>query len=76
MHSGLATTSAIFAIAAAYFLWSGFTLATDIDGTANLQLMHIQSMNFATGIGAAVVSAVLAVGSAIVGTINGASKDD
>jgi hypothetical protein len=72
---GLAMTSALFAFVAAYFLWSGFTLVTDFDGTANLQLMHIQSLNFATGIGSAIVSAILAVGSAIVGTITKASAE-
>lgn len=70
MQASLGFTAALFAIASAYFLYSGFTLETAIDGTANLQLMHIQSMNFATGIGAGIISAVLAVGGAIVGAIN------
>jgi hypothetical protein len=76
MQSGLSGISVLFAIAAAYFLWSGFSLDTSIDGTANLQLMHIQAMNFATGIGAAIVSAILAIGASIVGAIKPSSHDE
>jgi hypothetical protein len=54
---------------AAYFLYSASIVPTSIDSTANLELMHIQSVQFAIGIGAAVISAVLAVGAAIVGAI-------
>jgi hypothetical protein len=80
VQAGLNLASAIFAVIAAYFLYSGFSLETTVasagtpvgfDGVANLQLMHIQSLNFATGIGAAVVSAVLLIGAAIVGAIEG-----
>jgi uncharacterized membrane protein len=74
MQTGLAFSGVIFAIIATYFLYSGFTLETAIDDTANLQLMHIQAMNLATGIGAAIISAVLTVGSAVVGTIKEASE--
>lgn len=75
MQTGLAFSGVIFAIIATYFLYSGFTLETTIGDTANLQLMHIQSLNFATGIGAAIISAILAVGSAIVGTITKAGGE-
>lgn len=74
MQTGLSFTAILFAIVSAYFLYSGFTLDTAIDGTANLQLMHIQSMNFATGIGAAIIAAILAVGSAIVGAVSDAPE--
>jgi uncharacterized membrane protein YfcA len=70
MQSGLGILSALFAIVCVYFLWSGFSLETTIDDTANLQLMHSQSLNFATGIGAGIISAILAIGAAIVGAIN------
>jgi hypothetical protein len=74
MSAGLGGTSVLFAIAAAFFLYSGLSMPTTIhDGTsevANLQLMHTQSLNIAIAIGAAIVSAILAVGSAIVGAIS------
>lgn len=71
MRLGMEIGAGVFTIIAAYFLYSGFTLATDIpnpDGfgtVANLQLMHIQSLNFATGIGSAIIAAILLVGSRI-----------
>lgn len=76
-ETGLAGGSAIFALVAAYFLFLGLSAETSIayEGqiVANAQLMHIQSTNVLVGIGSAVVSAVLAVGSAIVGAIRQAS---
>lgn len=72
--------SAIFAIVAAYFIYSGFALETSVvteGGTvANLELMHIQATNIALGIGSAIVSAILAVGSAIVTAIRRASQPE
>lgn len=76
-ETSLAGGSAIFALVAAYFLFLGFSAETTINFegqiVANAQLMHIQATNILTGIGAAVVSAVLAAGSAIVGAIRRAS---
>lgn len=68
MQLAYAIGTILFALVAAYFLASGFMMATDmpsLDGSgsvANLQLMHIQSINFATGIGAAIISAILSLG--------------
>lgn len=78
MQTVLEIAAGIFAAVAAYFLYSGFTLATNItiegQAVANLELMHIQSMNFATGIGAAIIAAVLLAASAIIGAIRWASS--
>lgn len=69
-ESLLAVGSALFAIVAGWFLYVGLSMnvvvATDAGEVANLQLMHIQASNTSIGIGAAIVSAVLATGSAIV----------
>lgn len=65
----LAFFSAIFALIAGWFLYVGFTAEIVVGETVNLQAMHIQSQNIATGIGASIVSAVLAIGSAIVTAI-------
>lgn len=60
--------TALFLVIAVYFLYSGFTVTTHIpqphdgDAIANLELMHIQSLNFMTGIGSAIVAAVLSLG--------------
>jgi hypothetical protein len=70
----LAFSGVVFAIIATYFLFSGITLETTIGDTANLQLMHIQSMNIATGIGSAIISSILTVGAAIVGTVKEVSE--
>jgi uncharacterized membrane protein len=65
----LAFASMLFAAVAAYFLYSGFTLDTTIAAEgqtiANLELMHIQSLNFATGIGAAIIAAIFGAASAL-----------
>lgn len=57
-------------IGAAYFVFSGYALDTTISTAAgdmaNLQLMHVQSINFAAGIGLAIIAALLFVGAAIV----------
>ena len=75
--AGLSVGSGLFAIVAAYFLYSGFSTPTTItvegNDIANLQLMHIQMLNISIGIGAAVVSAILATGAAIVGAIKDVS---
>lgn len=77
--TSLAFGSVIFAMVAGWFLYAGWTLevavTTEAGEVANLQLMHIQAVNFAIGIGAAIVSAILAVGSAIVAAIGRASKE-
>lgn len=69
----LALTSVLFALLAAYSLWSGLSadtaVPTDQGEIANLQLMQIQSANIAIGIGSAVISAIFAVGAAIVGAL-------
>jgi uncharacterized membrane protein len=64
MKTAFTVASVLFAIVAAYFLFSGFTLETTFEGQANLQLMHIQSLNFMTGIGAAIISAIFGSASA------------
>lgn len=65
----LATASILSGFVAAYFLYSGFTLETSITengaAVANFQLMHIQSLNFMTGIGAAIISAIFGAASAL-----------
>lgn len=74
----LAIGSFIFALVAGWFLYIGFvadvSVPTDSGDVANLQLMHVQATNIAVGIGAALVSAVLAVGSAIVAAIHRAAS--
>lgn len=83
MATGLRLTAAIFTVVAAYFFYSGYAIETTIvtpgvegfDGIANLQLMHVQSLNFATAIGAAIIAAILAVGSAIVAAIDTQRSD-
>lgn len=78
MQTVLEVTASLFALVAAYFLYSGFALDTNvtIEGQtiANLQMMHIQSLNFATGIGAAVIAAVLLAASAIIAAIREVSS--
>lgn len=63
----LTTASVLFGFVAAYFLYSGFTLGTSVEtggqAMANLELMHIQSLNFATGIGSAIISAIFGAAS-------------
>lgn len=60
---------ALFTVAAGYFLFVGLTLQTTIgsggETVANLQLMHIQAMDIAIGIGAAIVAAIFVVGAAL-----------
>ena len=69
----LALGSFLFALVAGWFLYAGLsagvTVATEAGEIANLQLMHVQATNIAIGIGASVVSAILAVGAAIVSAI-------
>lgn len=73
MKTALAVASAFFALVAAYFFYSAATLPTsiEIDGEqiANFELMHAQSLNMAEGIGAAIISAILAAGAAIVSAL-------
>lgn len=77
MQTALEVFAAIFAIIAAWFLYAGFsadvTVITEAGPMVNAQLMHIQATNIAIGIGAAVVSALLLVGAAIVGAIRRAA---
>jgi hypothetical protein len=72
--TGLAGFSILFAIVAGAFLFIGYsretTVFTDGGEIANLQMLHLQSLDFAIAIGAAVISAILAIGSAIVAAIN------
>lgn len=77
MQTALEFLAAIFAIIAAWFFYVGFsadvTVITEAGPVANAQLMHIQATNIAIGIGAAVVTAILLVGAAIVGAIRRAA---
>lgn len=50
---------------AAYFIYSGMILPTNDGMVANLEAMHIQSLNFATGIGAAIVAAIFTSAAAL-----------
>lgn len=69
----LALGSAIFALVAGWFLYAGLSadvlVATEVGLVANAELMHVQATNIAIGIGSALVSAILAIGSAIVAAI-------
>lgn len=69
----LAFGSLIFALVAAWFAYVGLSsevvIATEAGEVANLQLMHIQSVNITISAGAAAVAAILAIGSAIVTAI-------
>lgn len=70
----LSIAAVVFGLAAFWFLFWGFTMNTTVnpDGlgdVANLQMMHVQSLNFAVGIGAAVMSAIFFAGSVIVGAL-------
>jgi TRAP-type uncharacterized transport system substrate-binding protein len=69
----LAIASGFFALVATYFLYDGFLVQVVVPTTggdvANLQLMHVQSLDISLGIGATVVSAIFAIGAAIVGQI-------
>ena len=73
----LAFASFLFAVVAGWFFYAGLSIpvavATEAGDVANLQLMQIQSTNIAIGIGAAVIAAILATGSAVVGVIRQAS---
>ena len=71
MAQRLAAFAFLFALVAGYFLYSGLTLDTSVstgDGgtVANLQLMHVQTMQIGLGIGATVVASIFAVGAAVV----------
>ena len=74
----LALSSVLFAFAAAYFLYSGFTTPTVVETEAgemaNFQLLQIQALNFWLGIGSAIISALLAVGSSIVGALSSGAE--
>ena len=77
-ETSLAAGSVIFALVAGWFVYVGVAAETTIayEGqiVANAQLMHIQTTNIAIGIGAAIVSAILLIGSAIIGAIRRASS--
>lgn len=77
MDGKLVAASVLFWLAAAYFLYSGFTtptlVETEAGEVANLQMLQIQALNFWLGIGSAVIAALFAVGAAIVGALNRAS---
>lgn len=74
----LALGSVLFAILAAYQIYSGLSapmaFPTEQGEVANLQMIHLRSMNLDIGIAAAIISAILAVGSAIAGAITKASE--
>ena len=73
MKAALGIASMAFALIAIYFVVSAglisTTVQTDAGPVANLELMHAQSLNMAEGIGAAVISAILAIGAAIVAAL-------
>ena len=73
MKVALGLGSIMFGLIAAYFISSAIQTPTSIYSgggyVANLELMHMQSLNMAQGIGAAIVSAILVVGAAIVSAI-------
>ena len=80
MSQSLTAFGTIFSLVSAYFLYVAFGIETTVvqpgavqgfDGVANLQLMHLQSLNLEIGIGAAIVAAIFFVGAAIVGAIGG-----
>jgi hypothetical protein len=71
MAQRLAAFAFVFVLVGGYFLYSGLVMDTSVatgDGgtVANLQLMHVQAMKIALGIGSAVIAALFAVGSAII----------
>lgn len=78
-ETNLAVISTIFMLVAAWFLYAGFSMevvvTTEAGEIANLQLMHMQATDIAIGLGAAVVSSVLAIGSAIVAAIRRAASE-
>lgn len=69
MKTGLGLISLTFMLIAAFFLYGGLnmetTVNTDAGDVANFQLMQIQSLNIALGIGAAIIAALFAVGAAL-----------
>lgn len=65
MGQRLAAIAFVFTLVAGYFLYVGVTLDTSIEGTANLQLMHVQAMNIGIGVGAAIIASIFAVGAAL-----------
>jgi len=64
-ENGLSIAGAIFLIVGGCLIFWGFT-----SPTANLELMHIQSMELMLGIGAGIVSAILIVGGSIIEALN------
>lgn len=79
MQTVLEVIATIFAIIAAWFIYvgvsAGVTVTTEAGEVANLQLMHVQATNIQIGIGAAIVSAILLIGSAIIGAIRRAATE-
>ena len=69
MRIALIAAAAIFGVIAAYFLVAAFAVpvfAQDADGNfGGPYLMHLQAMDLARGIGAAIISALFAVGAAL-----------
>lgn len=69
MDKALGFASVLFAVIAAHFIYVAFSLETTVPteagDIANLQLMQIQSANLSIGIGAAIISAIFAVGAAL-----------
>lgn len=67
----------LFAIISAWFLYIGFSMDTTITSegmdVVNMQLMHIQSLNIALGVGAGIAAVLIAVGGAVVDAIERAS---
>jgi hypothetical protein len=66
---------ALFGVLAAWLIYTGIRIETAVpspdaptgfDGVVNLQAMHYQAMLIHLGVGAAIVAAVLLVGSALI----------
>lgn len=68
MVTGLKFAAALFWVVCAWFIFIAFrgpmTVPMGADQVANLQLMHIQSMNTIIGVGAGIVGAIFAVAAA------------
>lgn len=81
MFQGLYLVGALAAVIAGYFGFCGFSMDTAVasgpagETVANLQLMHIQALNFALAIGAGIMACILIGAGAVVEAIRKSRRD-
>lgn len=62
----LGVTGGVLWVFSAYSIWTGLNMETGFEGTANLQLMHVQSILIDLGIGGVITGAILIAAASII----------